>query len=174
MRYTTGKWVASYRDTWSLDQTLSPIIYAGLKRFHDVLEQKNREGKCLGVPSEYCSDCETGPTDQEVQNWLDDIKKMMYAFENKEPDIGLYGFKLRLEQEADARESIRSSAEALHSIGDVDDEFLADIGEVARDYTIECNNLEEKARYYADCEEHERLVQEGLNLFSAKFKSLWW
>lgn len=174
MRKSKGQWVASYRDTYSLDTTLSPIIYAGLSKFHDVLEQKNREGKCLGIPNEYMKNEADWVTDSDVQDWLDDIKKMMYAFENKEPDISLYGFKLRLEQEADARESICSSAEALHAVGAVDDEFLADIGEVARDYTIECDNLEEKARYRADCEEHERLVQEGLDLFSQKFKSLWW
>ena len=152
MRYTRGKWVASYRDTFSLDSTLSPIIYAGLSRFHSVLEQKNREGKCLGIPSEYCANPDVDVTDIEVQNWLDDIKKMMYAFENKEPDMSLYYFK-------------RTMTPAP--------------GGVAKDgcsvaYTIECDNLQEKARYYADCDEHERLVQEGLDLFSQKFKSLWW
>jgi hypothetical protein len=77
MRYHHGKWTASYRDTFSLDATLSPIIYAGLQKFHDVLEQKNREGKCLGVPSEYCANPDVDVTDIEVQNWIDDIKKMM-------------------------------------------------------------------------------------------------
>ena len=152
MIYKKGRWQASYKDTFSLDMTLSPIIYAGLQKFHDVLEQKNREGKCLGVPSEYCSDCEIGPTDQEVQNWLDDIKKMMYAFENKEPDMSLYNFNL---------------------------EMVPVPGGVAKEgcsvpYTIECDNMEEKARYYADCDEHERLVQEGLELTFRKWKSLWW
>jgi len=152
MIYKKGRWQASYKDTFSLDTTLSPIIYAGLSRFHDVLEQKSREGKCLGVPSEYCSDCETGPTDQEVQDWLDDIKKMMYAFENKEPDISLYDFSL---------------------------EMVPVPGGVAREgmsvpYTIECDNLEEKARYYADCDEHGRLVQEGLDLLAKRWKNLWW
>lgn len=152
MIYKKGKWQASYRDTWSLDHTLSPIIYAGLKSFHDVLEQKNREGKCLGVPSEYCANPDVDVTDQEVQNWLDDIKKMMYAFENKEPDMSLYDFKLTMTPVP---------------------------GGVAKEgmsvpYTIECDNLEEKARYYTDCDEHERLVQEGLNLFSKMYGSLWW
>jgi hypothetical protein len=91
-------------------------------------------------------------TDSDVQNWLDDIKKMMYAFENKEPDISLYGFKL---------------------------EMVPVPGGVAKEgcsvpYTIECDNLEEKARYRADCVEHERLVQEGLNLLALRWKSLWW
>jgi hypothetical protein len=152
MRYHHGKWLASYKDTFSLDTTLSPIIYAGLSKFHSVLEQKNREGKCLGVPSEYCSDCETGPTDQEVQNWLDDIKKMIYAFENKEPDMRLYDFKLTM----------------VPVPGGVAEEGCS------VPYTIECDNLEEKARYYADCEEHKRLVQEGLNLLALRWKSLWW
>lgn len=152
MIFKKGRWQASYKDTFSLDTTLSPIIYAGLQKFHSVLEQKNREGKCLGVPSEYCANPDVDVTDQEVQAWLDDIKKMMYAFENKEPDISLYDFNL---------------------------EFVPVPGGVAKEgmsvpYTIECDNLEEKARYYADCDEHERLVQEGLDLFSKKFKSLWW
>lgn len=152
MRYTKGRWQASYRDTWSLDSTLSPIIYAGLSKFHDVLEQKNREGKCLGVPSEYCANPDVDVTDQELQNWLDDIKKMMYAFENKEPDMEDYDFSL---------------------------EMVPVPGGVAKEncsvpYTIECDNLEEKARYYADCDEHERLVQEGLDLLAKRWKNLWW
>ncbi len=152
MIYKKGRWQASYRDTFSLDMTLSPIIYAGLQKFHSVLEQKSREGGCLGVPSEYCANPDVDVTDQEVQNWLDDIKKMMYAFENKEPDMSLYDFSL---------------------------EMVPVEGEVAKagfsvPYTIECDNEEEKARYYADCDEHERLVQDGLNLFSKMYGSLWW
>lgn len=152
MIYKKGRWQASYKDTFSLDMTLSPIIYAGLSKFHSVLEQKNREGKCIGIPSEYCANPDIDVTDQEVQNWLDDIKKMMYAFENKEPDISGYDFKLTM---------------------------VPVPGGVAKDgcsvpYTIECDNLEEKARYYADCADHDRLVQEGLDLFAKRWKSLWW
>lgn len=133
MRKSKGKWVASYRDTWSLDHTLSPIIYAGLKRFHDVLEQKNHEGKCLGVPSEYCTNPDVDVTDIDVQAWLDDIKKMMYAFENKEPDMRGYDFKLTMVPvESDLAKSYE--------------------GKFGKSYTIECDNLEEKARYYADCD----------------------
>ena len=152
MRYSKGRWQASYRDTFSLDTTLSPIIYAGLSKFHSVLEQKNREGRCLGVPNEYMKNEADWVTDSDVQNWLDDIKKMMYAFENKEPDIMLYDFSLQM----------------VPVPGGVAKEGMS------VPYTIECDNLEEKARYYADCDEHEKLVQEGLDLFSQKFKSLWW
>lgn len=152
MRYSKGDWQASYKDTFSLDMTLSPIIYAGLSRFHDVLEQKNREGKCLGIPSEYCVNPDVDVTDIDVQNWPDDIKKMMYAFENKEPDMSLYDFKLSM----------------VPVWGGVAKEGMS------VPYTIQCDNLEEKARYYADCDEHERLVQEGLDLFAKRWKSLWW
>lgn len=155
MKYTKGKWTASYRDTYSLDMTLSPIIYADLSKFHDVLEQKNREGKCLGIPSEYSANPDVDVTDIEVQNWLDDIKKMMYAFENRGPDMSLYDFKLTMVPvECDLAKSYE--------------------GKFGKSYTIECDNLEEKARYYADCDEHETLVQEGLNLFSKMYSSLWW
>jgi hypothetical protein len=144
MRYTKGKWQASYKDTFSLDTTLSPIIYAGLQKFHDVLEQRYKEDKCIGIPIPYCSDPEAPLPDEEVQAWLDDIKKMMYAFENKEPDMSLYDFKMFRQNES--------------GIG----------------YSLGCTNEEEKARYYADCDEHERLVQEGLNIFSLRYGSLWW
>lgn len=152
MRFTKGKWKASYRDTYSLDYTLSPIIYAGLSQFHEVLEKRNKEGGCLGVPSEYCANPDVDVTDQEVQNWLDDIKKMMYAFENKEPDMKDYNFSL---------------------------EMVPVPGGIAKEgcsvpYTIECDNEEEKARYYADLDSYEKRVQEGLDLFGSKFKSLWW
>ena len=147
-----GKWQFGYRDTYSLDHTLSPIIYAGLSKFHEVLEKRNKEGGCLGVPIDYCANPDVDVTDQEVQNWLDDIKKMMYAFENKEPDMRDYSFSL---------------------------EMVPVPGGIAKDgcsvpYTIECDNQEEKARYYADLDAHELRVQEGLNLFANKYKSLWW
>lgn len=152
MRYSKGRWQASYRDTWSLDQTLSPIIYAGLSKFHSVLEQKNREGGCLGVPSEYCANPDVDVTDQEVQDWLDDIKKMMYSFENKEPDMEAYDFHMNM---------------------------IPVEGGVAKEgcsipYTIVSTNQAETDRYTEACREHERLVQDGLDLFSQKFKSLWW
>lgn len=152
MRYSKGKWTASYRDTYSLDYTLSPIIYAGLSRFHEVLEKRNKEGGCLGIPNEYMKDPDVWLTDSDVQDWLDDIKKMMYAFENKEPDMKDYNFSL---------------------------EMVEVPGGVAKEgcsvpYTIECDNEEEKLRYHADLDAHEKNVQEGLNLFGQKYKSLWW
>lgn len=155
MRYSKGRWIASYRDTYSLDQTLSSIIYAGLSKFHDVLEKRNREGGCVGVPNEYMKNESEWVTDSDVQDWLDDIKKMMYAFENKEPDMDLYNFKLTTVPYEDA---------LTKSYGP----------EYGRAFKIECDNEGEKARYYADLDAHEKRVQEGLDLFSLRYKSLWW
>lgn len=147
-----GKWQVGRRDTYSLDQTLSPIIYAGLSKFHEVLEKRNKEGGCLGVPSEYCANPDIDVTDQEVKNWLDDIKKMMYAFENKEPDMRDYNFNLEMVPVPNGVATKGCSVP----------------------YTIECDNEEGKLRYYADLDVHGIKVQEGLNLFAQKYKSLWW
>jgi len=147
-----GKWQFGYRDTYSLDHTLSPIIHAGLSKYHEVLEKRSKENGCLGVPSEYCANPDVDVTDQEVENWLDDIQKMMYAFENKEPDMRDYNFSLEMVPVPGG------AAKEGRSIP----------------YTIECDNEEEKARYYADMDVHELRVQEGLNLFGQKYKSLWW
>lgn len=150
-----GKWQFGYKDTYSLDYTLSPIIYAGLSRFHEVLSKRNKEGGCIGIPNEYMKNESQWVTDNDVQGWLDDIKKMMYAFENKEPNMKDYNFKLNMVP-------VESDLGSVYE------------GDYGKPYTIECDNEEEKARYYADMDKHEKKVQEGLNLFGQKFKSLWW
>lgn len=145
MRYSKGRWIASYKDTYSLDCTLSPIIYAGLSKFHEVLEKRNKEKGCLGVPDEYMKDPEQWVTDSDVQDWLDDIKKMMYAFGDTGPDITEYDFKT----------------------------LMIPVPE-KKGYTLQSTNKSERDRYHNDCKIHEEKVQEGLNLFGQKFKSLWW
>jgi hypothetical protein len=155
MRYTKGKWIASYRDTYSLDYTLSPIIYAGLSKFHEVLEKRNKEGGCLGVPNEYMKDESEWVTDSDVQDWLDDIKKMMYAFENNEPDIRDYNFKLTTVPYED---ETTKSYEPKYG----------------KSFKIECDNEEEKLRYYADLDAHKIKVQEGLELTFKNWTNLWW
>lgn len=147
-----GKWQFGFKDTYSLDSVLSPIIYAGLSKFHDVLEKRNKEGGCIGVPNDYMRDPEAWITDSDVQDWLDDIKKMMYAFENKEPDISLYDFHMNM---------------------------IPVEGGVAKEgmlvpYNIESTNEAETERYTADCKIHSEKVQEGLDLFSKHYTKLWW
>jgi len=81
MRFKGRKPIFSYKDTWSLDSVLNPIIAAGLKRFKEVVE--TRDGEC-GYPS---------PLEIEGQNdgfvrWLAILDKMIYAFDAKEPELG--------------------------------------------------------------------------------------
>jgi len=49
MRYTKGKWVASNKDTWSVDTTLNKIIYAYIQKLYDGL----KGSECHGVPMYY-------------------------------------------------------------------------------------------------------------------------
>ena len=53
IRRVKGEWQAGYKDTYSLDYSLSPIIFAALKKFHDVLEERHKSGKCMGIPDGY-------------------------------------------------------------------------------------------------------------------------
>ena len=152
MRYHHGKWVASFSDTYSLDCTLSSIIYAGLSKFHEVLEKRNKEGGCLGVPNEYMKDESEWVTDSDVQDWLDDIKKMMYAFENKEPDITQYDFHMNM----------------VPVEGGIAKEGMS------VPYNIVSTNEAETERYHAACKAHKEKVQDGLNLFAKHYSNLWW
>lgn len=49
MRKSKGKWVASRRDVWDLDYTLSQIILAGLVKFKETLVNS----QFSGVPSSF-------------------------------------------------------------------------------------------------------------------------
>ena len=50
MRIHKGKPVFSYKDTYSLDSVLSPVILAGLVKFRDTLKERDVNGKVYGVP----------------------------------------------------------------------------------------------------------------------------
>lgn len=82
MRFTgRNGWQASYKDTWSLDSTLSPIIYAGLVKFKEVITNKDW---AKGVPAQYVTwgieDPEDGEFEAAFNKFLADIDKMIYAF----------------------------------------------------------------------------------------------
>lgn len=145
MRYTKGKWKASYRDTWSLDCALNPIILAGLERFYEVLKSRHEKGDTIGIPNDYMKNEEDWVTDSDVQDWLADIEKMMHAFSDEEPDMDEFKFKQKLEPV-----------------------------EGSEGYTIVTDNLEERDRYHQAVKEHKEKVQEGLDLFAKRYKDLWW
>lgn len=147
IRKVKGQWQVGYKDTFSLDCSLSPIIYAALKKFHDVLEERHNSGKCMGIPSEYMKNEEEWVTYSDIQDWLDDIKKMMYAFDLKaEPNIRDYNFNYP-------------------------NMFKPENNGVC-DFT--CSNPEGRDAYRKAMKEHDIKVKEGLKLFGEKYQDLWW
>lgn len=143
MRKSKGKWVASRRDVWDLDYTLSPIILAGLVKFKETITNS----QFSGVPSSFIKGEDV--TDEEVKEWHNTIDKMIYAFDKDNmPDIQDYNFKINLEH-----------------------------GEKANGSTqifLNCDNEEEKQRYYKDLEDHQKKCEEGRMLFAKYYENLWY
>lgn len=63
MRKSKGKWVASRRDVWDLDCTLSQIILAGLVKFKETIVNS----EFSGVPSSFVKGQDV--TDEEVKEF---------------------------------------------------------------------------------------------------------
>ena len=143
MHKSKGKWVASRRDVWDLDYTLSPIIFAGLVKFKETIINS----KYSGVPSLFVKG--ENVTDEEVKEWHSTIDSMIYAFDKDNmPDIQDYNFKINLEH-----------------------------GEKANGSTqifLNCDNEEEKQRYYKDLEDHQKKCEEGRMLFAKYYENLWY
>ena len=143
MHKSKGKWVASRRDVWDLDYTLSPIIFAGLVKFKETIIKS----KYSGVPSLFVKGEDV--TDEEVKEWHNTIDKMIYAFDKDNmPYIQDYNFKINLEH-----------------------------GEKANGSTqifLNCDNEEEKQRYYKDLEDHQKKCEEGRMLFAKYYENLWY
>ena len=143
MHKSKGKWVASRKDVWDLDYTLSPIIFAGLVKFKETIIKS----KYSGVPSLFVKGQDI--TDEDVKEWHNTIDKMIYSFDKDNmPDIQDYNFKINLEH-----------------------------GEKANGSTqifLNCDNEEEKQRYYKDLEDHQKKCEEGRMLFAKYYENLWY
>ena len=155
MRLVKGKWKASYKDTFSLDYTLNPIIHAALVKFY---EQKDKT--MFGTPSviyydlfgsDYrMTDVSKEDESKAQQYWYECIEKMIYAFDPKsEPSINDYDFSYSWYTEKTSDNGMKVK-------------------------TITCSNEEEKERYDNDCLEYERKAKEGRELFAKYYMNLWW
>lgn len=147
MRRAKGGWKASYKDTWSLDCALNPIIAAGLKKFLEVKAEKDM----FGVPGVIANKYPEGDIDEADKEWQEVLEKMLYAFDTPEPDIRAYDFKLDMQL--------------------IKDDTLP---EGSRRCEFLCSNEEEYARYKADLAVHEEKVVEGHRLFGEYYRYLWW
>lgn len=143
MRKSKGKWIASRKDVWDLDYTLSPIILAGIVKFKETIIKS----KYSGVPSLFVKGEDV--TDEDVKEWHDAIDKMIYAFDKDNmPDIQDYNFKINLEH----GEKSNGSTQIF----------------------LNCDNEEEKQRYYKDLEDHQKKCEEGRMLFAKYYENLWY
>lgn len=96
-------WVASYKDAWNLNGTLSPIILSGLKRFKNLermgvsntlLESLEKEGKIV-KPKDAGHHSEESLEIASAE-WEKILDKMIYSFEsNDEPKSTDYDFEIK-------------------------------------------------------------------------------
>lgn len=144
MRKSKGKWVASRKDVWDLDYTLSPIILAGLVKFKETITKS----QFSGVPSSFVKGQDV--TDEEVKEWHNTIDSMIYAFDKDNiPDIRDFNFKI----EMDRGETKANGSTKIF---------------------LKCDNEEEKRRYYEALEEHHKNCEEGRTLFAKYYENLWY
>lgn len=93
MRIHKGRPVFSYKDTYSLNSVLSPIILSGLVKFRDTLKERDINGKVYGVPI-FDDNYNDEP---QPDKWFEILDKIIFAFDDKnEPEVSSYkiGFKL--------------------------------------------------------------------------------
>ena len=147
MKYTGKKgWQASYKDTFSLDYTLSPIILAALKKFR---EQSYKD--TFGYPSRLNADFQL-PEDSDLAPiiWEGLIDHMIYAFDmDNEPKAEDYGYTVDL---------IR---------GEKLDNGCTPV-------SFKVSSEEAKEAYYAAEKEYEDLCRKGRELFAKYYHNLWW
>lgn len=147
MKWTGRKgWQANYKDTFSLDYTLSPIILAVLKKFR---EQSHKD--MFGYPSRLNTDFSL-PEDSDLAPiiWEGLIDHMIYAFDmDNEPKAEDYGYTVDL---------IR---------GEKLDNGCTSV-------SFKVSSEEAKEAYYAAEKEYEDLCRKGRELFAKYYHNLWW
>lgn len=147
MKFTSRKgWQANYKDTFSLDYTLSPIILAALKKFR---EQSHKD--MFGYPSRLNTDFSL-PDNSDLGPiiWEGLIDHMIYAFDmDNEPKAEDYGYTVDL---------IR---------GEKLDNGCTSV-------SFKVSSEEAKEAYYAAEKEYEDLCRKGRELFAKYYHNLWW
>lgn len=108
MRMRGKKPIFNYKDTWSMDNTLQPIILEGLKKFKSVLEDR-----C----SNNLSGCGYPVSLNSTEEWFEILDKMIYAFDDKaEPDLDDYGINYEFSPRKKGEDGrVRSSMKRLHT-----------------------------------------------------------
>lgn len=141
-----GEWKFGYRDTFSLDHTLAPIIKAGLEKFLEVLEKKETEGKAWGIPSDFCDyDENYNVTAYHTEKWFDALREMIWAF-GSDKMYSMKGY-------------------------DLGRGFWDEREDTPEEYKF---HKQERERYKKDSEAYYERQQKGYELFAKHFNDLWW
>jgi len=144
--------IFKYKDVISLDETLSPIILAGLRKFKEELIESKYGSFPSGMFDLVGVEEMKEPTlDQEEdawQMWLEVLDRMVYAFDpTEEPSLDDYGFEFEWQS------SPTENGNTLVSI-DVTDK-------------------EEYDRYRTDQDDWMDKCREGRMLLAEFYDSLW-
>lgn len=157
MRYTGRKgWHFSNKDVWSLNETLSPVILEGLKKFREmdrdgipskVLMNFSDSGLINKMDENYFISDED--LDKALSEWNIILDKMIYAFDFKNiPKLKDYNYSINLISEEKDQNGLIPAK-------------------------FEIDNQKEFDRYKEDQKKNKELSQEGYELFGIYFSSLW-
>ena len=159
MRIHKGKPKFSYKDTWSMDSVLSPLICEGLKKYKEVAQVKAQSISGVFIEDMVDSGIVTRNEDYTFskEHWqvLDDlwwqtVDEMIYAFDLKsEPDIMEYNFSYVFE-ESEEQDSLVVSG------------------------TFKCTNEAESESYTNDIKAWNERCDKGRNYFAKYYNGLWW
>ena len=161
MKFHKGKTVFNFKDTFSMNFTLSKVILAGLLKYKEVI---NAEEGRKGIPAsisqelieqgvvEYQEDYQLSDEDwDKCSDYFDYVlDEMIHAFDSSnEPDIRAYNFKHTF-----VKNSVQDS--------------------IGISGNMECSNEEAKDSYNEDMKAYRKRCDEGRMFFAVHFESLWW
>jgi len=147
MHKSKGKWRASAKDTWCIENSLSPIILAYLEKLYEQLG----ESECHGVPMYYMD-----LNDQDIyaadKHRMEDLKELIWVFGSEEPRIEDYDFDIKMNVAKNPDPNARVSGPV----------------------TFDITNQEEYDRYTKDVDEYWERKKKGFELFGKIYLSLDW
>lgn len=155
MRMKGKKVIFNRDDTYSLDETLRPIIAAGLHKFIETLRAQNAdpENCTFGIPACFVEAEPDDPNyedklDEGVKEWFAVLEAMIYAFEADEPELD-------------------DGVLEMVSSNEPNEQGHYPVEIIVHDKVAHDKNKE-------DTKIHFEKVQKGLDLFAKHFQHLWW
>ena len=150
MRYTGKKgWVASYKDTWSVQHTMDPMIVALMERYIEVMN--GPKGNYFGVPSGFLGRDYSEEDFKGVKSaWCDIVNEIYDGMVAEEPDICSYDFDIDFGNK----------------------EYDEKLG--GYPVNISITNQEEYDSYNTVMEEYEERKIAARELFFKHYNDLWW